>query len=293
MQQRWILAATTFALAVAAAAWAAPFNETVSRSPQQQAHHEIAILNLLNGLDMDAKQQRALLTVAEKAKAAREDFRAQEAALQPATQSAYMALEKELLLGRPAAPPTEKAAQEARDRERQLELQYEQKMRGLVEEAKGVMSPGQLDIIRHYSICLIPPKDLRDPSRVGQANDGSHIEKALSRIHHAGPRVQAIAIAKYLDRHLEEFRKVFPQATDDEQRAERGRVRGLIERANRLSDADFALNRAEIADEIVRPFTEFKNALHPKNPWFNVEHLLLDDSAPDLLKKLLANAHGN
>jgi len=73
--------AATCALAVAAAAWAAPFNETVTRSPQQQAHHEIAILNLLNGLDMDAQQQRALLAVAEKAKAIRDEFRAQDKAL--------------------------------------------------------------------------------------------------------------------------------------------------------------------------------------------------------------------
>ncbi len=286
----WALAAV---LVAAVSAGASPFNETVKRSPMQQAHHEIAILNLVNGLEMDAKQQHALLDLAEKAKAMRAEYRQREAALASEATPAYRALEAQLLQGHPADSATEKRAQEVKNRQRELELQYDKDLAALVENVKQMMSPGQLDIIKNYSSCLIPPKDLRDPSRVGQANDGSQIEHVMERIRKAPPAFQSAGIDKFLERHTEEIRRLYPDGNLEAEAAERARVRALFEKACRMNDADFALNRAQLADEIYKPYADFKAAHRAKNPWFNVEHFLLDDATPDLLQKRLAKASGH
>jgi hypothetical protein len=282
MKARFLIPALILA---ATAAWAGPF-DGLRRTPTEQVRHEIAILNLVNGLDLTADQRRALLGQAEKARELRGQCRNQEQALEAEAHSSFVALRAELLKGQPADPAVERRAQEAN---RSLDLAHEQctlPMHALTEETRDLLTPGQLDIVEHYAPCLVPPKNLRDPSRVGQANDGSAIEQALERVRSMPPARRQVGEQVFVNRHLERYGRIKPMASPAELDAEKARVDGVLVRAFAMSDADFALNRARLGDEIARPFAPRQERTPLARVVSNIQRFLLDDATPDLLRSV-------
>ena len=108
------------------------------------------------------------------------------------------------------------------------------------------MNPGQREVLADYKACLIPPKNLKNPVRVGQANDSSHLERLLARARKTpGPRRRAM-LNEILDNEARHFGKLNPD--------ERGQRFRLLLRTAReaaeMSDTEFELSRAELAERL-------------------------------------------
>ncbi len=109
-----------------------------------------------------------------------------------------------------------------------------------------VMNPGQQAVLADYKACLIPPKNLKDPVRVGQASDNSHLARLLTRARKMPSHRLQRVIAELLDREAEHFGQLSSDA-----RAERADLLVATAReAAEMSDAEFEISKAEMAERI-------------------------------------------
>jgi len=112
-----------------------------------------------------------------------------------------------------------------------------------------VLNPGQRQVLADYKACLLPPRNLKDPVRVGQAKDNSPYEQWLARARKlAGPELER-AIQQLLDREADHHGELTKW-----ERQERANVlRRAARQASRMSDAEFELDKAQLAEKITRP----------------------------------------
>jgi len=71
----------------------------------------------------------------------------------------------------------------------------------------------------------VPPKNLKNPTRAGQANDSSHIERMLARSRTVPDAIYDQRIEKILDRHIANYEERFgPMPSEDARKAEKERI---------------------------------------------------------------------
>ena len=112
-----------------------------------------------------------------------------------------------------------------------------------------MLRPAQREVLQEYQPCLIPPKNLKDPVRVGQARDDSHLARWLER---ARGRDEA-AVATMIDRLMErEVARLGPMDESD-QNARRQLLTNTVQLASAMTDVEFALNQPDLVDSIQPP----------------------------------------
>ncbi len=143
-----------------------------------------------------------------------------------------------------------KAAQRAaRPRERLHPVALDARLVELELAAERVLRPAQREVLQEYQPCLIPPKNLKDPVRVGQARDDSHLARWLER---ARGRDEA-AVATMIDRLMErEVARLGPMDESD-QNARRQLLTNTVQLASAMTDVEFALNQPDLVDSIQPP----------------------------------------
>lgn len=110
-----------------------------------------------------------------------------------------------------------------------------------------VMTAGQRQVLADYRACLIPPKNLNNPVRVGQASDNSHLERWLSRA-----RDLAVEpLDQLIDELLENEAHRFGELGSDARGERRSLLWKTVREATELSDAEFEINKADLAQRMV------------------------------------------
>jgi len=109
-----------------------------------------------------------------------------------------------------------------------------------------VMNPGQLAVLADYKACLLPPKDLKNPVRAGQANDTSHYERWLSRAR----KMPRWRLRRMIGRVLDKEAGHFGELSSDERGERVGLIMDVVQEAAEMSDVDFELNKADLAERI-------------------------------------------
>jgi hypothetical protein len=122
---------------------------------------------------------------------------------------------------------------------RQLRVQLERSI-------ESVLNPGQREVLADYKACLIPPKNLKNPVRVGQAGDDSGRERWLSRIRAAEPDRWADMILNIIRDDIERFGPLSPE----EKSQKEGLLYTVVLEASDMSDVEFELERAILAKQI-------------------------------------------
>ena len=112
--------------------------------------------------------------------------------------------------------------------------------------AEYVLRPGQREVLATYKPCLIPPKNLKDPVRVGQANDNTRLAGWLERTRSRNDA----QIERMIDRLIDgEIAHLGPlDGASGKQR--RAQLRDTVRRASEMSDVEFAINKDDLADAI-------------------------------------------
>ena len=116
-------------------------------------------------------------------------------------------------------------------------------LEGTVEQ---VLNAGQREVLADYKACLLPPKNLNNPVRVGQANDSSQHEKWLERARQAPEKRRERLIARLIEREAEHFGTLTPY----ERRQREKLLEDTVGEAAQLSDLDFALSKGDLAERI-------------------------------------------
>jgi hypothetical protein len=134
----------------------------------QTLREEITLLNLLNGLNLTDEQSRNILNLAKEASAIREGSLMENAQLLAEFKAALLNL-REGLADKNWKPDSEleKRAGQLNHKLKETREKTSDRLQALAEEAKGVLTPGQLAIVADFKPCLIPPKDLLPQGQKG------------------------------------------------------------------------------------------------------------------------------
>ncbi|MBN2563850.1 MAG: hypothetical protein JXQ75_23290 [Phycisphaerae bacterium] len=116
----------------------------------------------------------------------------------------------------------------------------------LEQSVERIMNPGQLAVLDEYKACLLPPKNLKNPVRAGQASDSTHYENWLTRARKMPFRRLRKAIDKVLDREAEHLGELSP----DERQQRVGLMLDVVREAAEMSDVDFELSKGELAERL-------------------------------------------
>ncbi|MBI4879189.1 MAG: hypothetical protein HY812_05955 [Planctomycetes bacterium] len=223
----------------------------------QDVRRDINLVNLMNGMHFDQEQIAALLEVAPDGARGRQDEMECAEALAD-LEGALAAVAQDLCAGREPARAALRhcvdAAQDARMKETARKgagRHARKKARGQeltpAQEAAALLTDSQRQVLIDYKACLIPPQNLKDPVRAGQANTHEPQARALKELRKIPVRVflqQAPEIANALLERIEQHHGRFP---GDEREEALRKTLELALRARCMDDATFAIEQEELA----------------------------------------------
>ncbi|OGV52147.1 MAG: hypothetical protein A2017_19810 [Lentisphaerae bacterium GWF2_44_16] len=288
--------------------------ESETERKLDEYHSAVSLMNLLNGLHLTEEQQKKLLAlnykISKTKKAEVSDSKYTE--LRLAAESSMKELQ-EYLLKHPEEENNniqEKAADAYRNF-RDYTIQRGEKLKAefdkIQNEASQILTDEQKEIIENFKPCIIPPKDLRDPVRAGQAKQNSPVLNGMNKIRQIKNNKELFeaALNTGADRIINYTTKRVYKMTDAEKAAKKTEVIKLLREASALSDTDYELRKNEIAakiapeDKMEQLRSEFEKRNPHRNPAKGIKSnrlakFLLDSEIviPVLEKRLQASPSG-
>jgi hypothetical protein len=251
MKPTVILAAVCLALPSAYARPPYPRSEAVEKI--HELRRDISTINLLNGLNLSGKQVKQVLSLARLAEEARQYGISRMQEILPEAEEVFPALKEEIEKGSPAQGCLPERARlinnRLKDLHQEVRADVSERIQRIENRLRQVLTAGQIHIVEDFKPCLIPPEELGEPARAGQADPSSKIIKHLRRLRElpdwAWERRRERIVERAVRRIAEHFR-----LTDEEQDAEHARLLNLFERARALSEIDFEVEKLTLADQI-------------------------------------------
>ena len=139
-----------------------------------------------------------------------------------------------------------------------------------------ILTDNQTEVVGKFSCCLVPPKSLSDPVRVGQADVADWQIEMLEKIHKCPDAYWTKAKNRTLDKIEKATLLKDPGMTEKKLQKERERIGKIFEKARSLSDVDFEMEKENLAAQINITAPETPERLRDFNSAF---FLLLPGSA--------------
>lgn len=235
---------------------------------------DISSINLLNALHLSREQLSQILKLAQEAKRVREGaFNSPQviSSLQNAA-AAFQSLRSEIQQGSPARGEIPARAVQMEHRLKELKEQAIQQLQAqyqaLEDRLRRVLSPEQLQVVQDFNPCLIPPLELRNPVRAGQAavNEGAikHLRR-LRQLPEDKWQAQKQGIIRGM---VEKFSKNRYRLSEAEKRQEQARLLEWAEKVRRMPEMDFELNKEKLVESFRPPdrLKELRAELERRSP---------------------------
>lgn len=223
---------------------------------------EIDFLNLLNGLYLSEVQMRHLLVIAARQERDRRTIEAEAARLNQQMERVLADVKAKLVKDEKAkgsmCPPE---IQPMQKRMGELRNDLSQKLVAYEAYAKAVLTPNQREKAYNYQHCLIPVKDLKDPTRIGQADSGSKNEKLLENVKKMSDGEFKTQLPVLLDKHIHGIEYYTGKMSDEAAAKEKERVTVVLNQARAMNDLDFQFTKAKLAADVSSDYEEVKGRL--------------------------------
>lgn len=178
----------------------------------------------------------------------------------------------------------------ARKEINKLRTERQQEIDTLADKVFDMLTDSQRSILEKFVPCFIPSRDFRNPERVGQATDNtSFVENLLEKLRNVDQKSKeslddAVDVAlDYLVPYVMHKRHI--QYSDDVAEKVRSELSKsltrVVERLIKLSDADFALEKTKLAQEVVPP-KENHEGMHALR--WRISMYLLNTGIADVIK---------
>ncbi|HBO83521.1 MAG: hypothetical protein A2073_00905 [Deltaproteobacteria bacterium GWC2_42_11] len=260
----------------------------------EELRREITILNLINGLNLTDQQAKEILKYAIEAKAVKD----------PAMQD-YKSLESDFITALTHLRDNlyDKNSKPSADIERHAAiLNHEIKekkewvlkeLKRIEEKVKSVLTPGQTEIVQTFKPCLIPPKDLKNPVRAGQAFDSSPAEKLLERTRSIPDKKYAEVVPIIANEYINRMESHMGEMTEAEKNIKTSLLLKAIDKARNMTDEEFVLNKRELAMYITPDDGNKKpDHINSRLVMGNIGRFLLDEKVITILEKRLKLSKG-
>ncbi|MCY3023896.1 MAG: hypothetical protein NTW87_33370 [Planctomycetota bacterium] len=141
-------------------------------------------------------------------------------------------------------------------------------------EVEKILTPAQQSMLGDFTCCLVPPKNLKDPARVGQAAVSENKLELLKHVRGVPEAGWPAARKAILKRVGEGLAAAFPGKPEKEREAETAETGKLLDKARALNDVDFELQKDTLAAAMTRRPTVAR-ASSPVSPGFHAATFLL------------------
>ncbi len=261
----------------------------------EELKREITLLNLINGLNLTDSQSEKLLKYTKEAKAVRDSA---ERGYNIRFNAALTEL-RNSLYDKNSRPPQdiERHAAELNRREKEKKEEMIRQLKDIEAGIKSALTPGQIEIVNNFKPCLIPPKDMRNPVKAGQAFDSSPAERLIERARSTSDKRYTVAKQRIADEYIKRLESHIGSLTESEKEAKRELLLETIDKSRRMSDQEFALSKKELAMRISqeRERNEIKKKLdltHSRKDLGPIGKYLLDAKVIPILEKRLEASKG-
>jgi hypothetical protein len=276
-------------------------------------HDAISTLNLINGLNLSEKQLKTLLLINKKIKQEEESFFNKEFyKLKSDKETAFEQLYNFLkdnpeLENKKLQQEAVKANLALKDYLQNRAKEIKDVLNRSAEKAAKVLSEEQLQVIDTFAPCIVPPDDLRDPVRAGQASQGNEkVVKILDRIRQLkDSRALNVAAEKIADKIIDATNSHIYKMTLRETAERKTEIISLIKKVNTLNDTEWVLERDKILKKLLPDKDKLMNlykSVEKRNPHavsingLNngriIKYLLQPDIAIPILESRLGKRNG-
>lgn len=158
-----------------------------------------------------------------------------------------------------------------------------------------VFTEEQMDVIAEFKPCTVPPKNLSDPVRVGQASDNERVINILRRIRQMPRHMFEENIEKIVDRQMEHL-NTKKRLKDAEKQEERQRLKELLWKVHVMDEVQFEMCKEELADEfkwkdkaddLKKELNEIQKTRHPRAHRDKASKYFLDPKVIPVLEERL------
>jgi hypothetical protein len=240
---------------------------------------DISTVNLLNGLYLSTDQMTKILTLAKKAQTIKQKILGENASLYMNTldeaEKAYKNLFNEIMKGDPAREGEEIEREAAMINHRLKKMQdnavrnITNELSVLDHELSKILTPEQKQVIDTFKPCLIPPKDLKNPVRVGQASSNDRAIQILRRVRDIPDYIWNHRKYRIISYMIERFSRHRYVMTEMEKEKELERLLSLFDKVRSMSDTDFEFEKENLAETLkpVDRLHELKEELQERVPY--------------------------
>ena len=128
-------------------------------------------------------------------------------------------------------------------------------------QVKAILTENQIEKVYNYQHCLIPVKDLKDPTRIGQADAMSGNEKLLKSVRAKSDEQFEKELPRMLDCHIKKIEKKCGEMAKADREKECARYKAVLIEARGISDLDFEFNRSKIAAKVSSDYHTVKDRM--------------------------------
>ena len=120
----------------------------------------------------------------------------------------------------------------------------------LAPQIDTILTDGQKGILGSFACCLVPPQDLSDPMRAGQAESSEKVLTLMRKVRQCPDRFWPIMRNGILTKVDQITAAVSPGATVARKTATREKIAKALDRIRQLSDVEFEMEKAELAKSV-------------------------------------------
>jgi len=227
---------------------------------------EIDCLNMLNSLYLSEIQMRHLVGVGVKMEKARRQFKPQIEAINKEMELALRQVKKDVVAGKDKCQSSGWTRyQEAEKKLRPIRKELSHQ--GLICEAycKAILTPNQREKCYNYEHCLVPVKDLKDPTRVGSADAGSVAEKLLDKVRKMSDDELEDSMPMILSGHFAKMEKYMGTLSGADREKEEAKLRAVFTEARAMGDLDYQVHKSRLGAQIPSDYAELKHRMFDIN----------------------------
>ncbi|MBI3098741.1 MAG: hypothetical protein HYY93_10955 [Planctomycetes bacterium] len=233
---------------------------TRSLASIQTLSEEASILNLVNGLYLSEVQSKQVISLAKEAGELRDRAIREHAETVQSFERALVELKGCLVSGGTIPVELEQRVHSREAAVKEAKRKYYEGLRGVERRLCKVLRASQLDVIQQFNPCLIPPQELKDPVRVGQAQSPTQdMEDHLATIRNLPDRAWKPVAEALFEMFLGFEEKILGAFPRDERRTELERLLTLATEVRALDEEEFELRKGDFALDVIRPIREFQD----------------------------------
>lgn len=212
---------------------------------------DINTLNLLNGLYLSKDQMKEYLRILNEYKLLEKQAISKTNNFYTKQKLSFAKYRNELAKNNGISKKTLDEAKYHDDSMKEAIIKYNYQKQDFEKKLEVLLNKNQKVVVNGYIPCLIPPDILKDPSRVGQAEDNSEVKEGLTKLRTMNPIIYFVFREFWLSKYFEFYENHLKVMSNNDKDIERQRLFKIFDETRAMKEADFQLNRDEISRKVV------------------------------------------